>query len=970
MTLGDVIRHLQPGDSRWEGIPVVTRHLAAPVDDDLLALLKAESERYLTVDPHVALRLAEALIALSEQADRPNHAALGWMAKGDALRALGHYTESRDCLDDAGRAFLMLGDEVGWARTRIGWLFSSHCLGYGAEALDVAERAHTILTHHGEWLRAAALDLNTATLLSELGRYDQALRRYDRAISLYARAAVADPTLGDTVAIRTAKAQANKALVLTLRGDFRTAIALHDAARTVFAEHGEAISVLRQDQYIADVYAGQGSYTEALRRYGDVLDALDRAQLEADAGRVALAMIECYLGLNRIVEAMEFAEEAIARFDRCGTPIESAKARFFLALSLARLGDVEQAQGLLAPVAHTFASAELIGFLGIVTLQQASLALAAGNATEALQKAQQAREIFVDRGVVVRCVQAEIIQARAHLALGQHDEAAGRARSALATTRTHHLRWLAHESLHILATIIRDQGNLKGARRAYRAAIRSIERVQGRLATELRTNFLADKQQLFHDAIDCCLRLGDPAQAFAYLERAKSRALVDYLAIRPEIRARVPRHDEANRALLDALARLREEHHWFASRLYRTGMTLSEDDPRPVAGRAHHQSLERETLVRAIRERERRITRILERLALQDAEAIGVDQHPKFAAPAIPSIDGETVLLEYYVHPNGGVVFVVTDSGLTVVPLSASAGTIRRILSRWWLNVDAVAQAVAANQAPDHLMDNARSILQTFYQLLIQPAEAYLGERRRLIVIPYGITHAVPFQGFHDGHRYLIERLEISICPSSSLLRLCSERARRRDRSALVLAYSDGGRLPAVVEEARSIQALFSGECYVEEQATRSALLAAAARHGVLHLAAHGESRLDNPIFAHVRLADGPVSAVDVFNLDLDGALVTLSACESGQSRVVGADELIGLSRGFLYAGAATLVQSLWRVEDSSTAQLMTHFYRELKRGESKGAALREAQLAMLDRRGDHPYFWAPFQLVGDTGPL
>src|SRR5439155_10065085 len=126
--------------------------------------------------------------------------------------------------------------------------------------------------------------------------------------------------------------------------------------------------------------------------------------------------------------------------------------------------------------------------------------------------------------------------------------------------------------------------------------------------------------------------------------------------------------------------------------------------------------------------------------------------------------------------------------------------------------------------------------------------------------------------------------------------------------------------------------------------ATRAAVLSSASHHGVLHLAAHGEARLDNPTFGHLRLADGQLSMVDVFNLHLQGALVTLSACETGRSVVAGGDELIGLSRGFLYAGATTLVQSLWRVEDGSTACLMAHFYGALQDGRPKGAALREAQ--------------------------
>jgi CHAT domain-containing protein len=106
----------------------------------------------------------------------------------------------------------------------------------------------------------------------------------------------------------------------------------------------------------------------------------------------------------------------------------------------------------------------------------------------------------------------------------------------------------------------------------------------------------------------------------------------------------------------------------------------------------------------------------------------------------------------------------------------------------------------------------------------------------------------------------------------------------------------------------------------------------------------------------------------DVFALRLDGALVTLSACETGRSSVVGGDEVVGLSRGFLFAGASTLVQSLWRVDDQATARLMHCFYSRLHAGEAPGAALRSAQRTFIEE-GAHPYMWAPFEVVGYGGP-
>ncbi len=143
----------------------------------------------------------------------------------------------------------------------------------------------------------------------------------------------------------------------------------------------------------------------------------------------------------------------------------------------------------------------------------------------------------------------------------------------------------------------------------------------------------------------------------------------------------------------------------------------------------------------------------------------------------------------------------------------------------------------------------------------------------------------------------------------------------------------------------------------------------------VLHLATHGVFRPDNPLFSGLAFPDGWLSTLDIFQLQLPSSLITLSACETGRSVLAGGDELIGLMRAFFSAGASSLLQSLWTVHDESTAAIMSHFYRNLQSGDTKAEALRNAQLSWLEqsRAGSeharsHPYFWAPFMLVGASG--
>jgi CHAT domain-containing protein len=153
----------------------------------------------------------------------------------------------------------------------------------------------------------------------------------------------------------------------------------------------------------------------------------------------------------------------------------------------------------------------------------------------------------------------------------------------------------------------------------------------------------------------------------------------------------------------------------------------------------------------------------------------------------------------------------------------------------------------------------------------------------------------------------------------------------------------------------------------LEQAATWPALRAALAEPAaadVLHLACHGQFRADSPWFSALQLADGPLTLREAAGLPLAGRTVVLSACETGLSRIAPGDELVGLVRGFLAAGAPTVLSTLWTVDDSTTASLMRTFYARLLAGRPAREALREAQV-LLREEHPHPYHWAPFVLHG-----
>jgi CHAT domain-containing protein len=303
-------------------------------------------------------------------------------------------------------------------------------------------------------------------------------------------------------------------------------------------------------------------------------------------------------------------------------------------------------------------------------------------------------------------------------------------------------------------------------------------------------------------------------------------------------------------------------------------------------------------------------------------------------------------------------------------------------------NIDLVAQQLLTQPAGtnlDQALDvNIQGLARRLYDLLLRPVEIHLPTDGRLIIVPFGPLHLLPFHALHSGAGYLIEQCEVAYLPAASMLalqerqRLANPPGRDRQGNILVLGHSHGGQLRHALHEAQTVAGLFGTSPYLDVQATIERLSDASNDYGIIHIAAHGENRADAPDFSYLQLADGQLSMIDVFNLDFPAALITLSGCETGLAVIGGGDELLGLGRGFLYAGARSLLMSLWRVEDASTAHLMERFYQGLLAGQSRAGALRSAQQALLaDARAgkgraawQHPYFWAPFRLLGASDPI
>ena len=203
----------------------------------------------------------------------------------------------------------------------------------------------------------------------------------------------------------------------------------------------------------------------------------------------------------------------------------------------------------------------------------------------------------------------------------------------------------------------------------------------------------------------------------------------------------------------------------------------------------------------------------------------------------------------------------------------------------------------------------------------------------------------------------------ISYAPSISVYSHCLQR-KTSAKDVLVFGHSDS-KAPWIDHEIREIHSIYpKAQIFSGALASADQLQEESKNAGIIHIASHGRFLQDQPFLSGIHLADGWLTLPQIYQMKLNAKLVTLSGCETGSNEITTGDELLGLTRGLLYAGASSLLVSLWRVFDASTAQFMKAFYSALSSGSSNIEAWHHAVLE-TKKEWPHPYYWGPFVLMG-----
>lgn len=771
---------------------------------------------------------------------------------------------------------------------------------------------------------------------------------------------------------------------------------------------------------------GLGQREAALKHYHEAIRHWERT---ADARGQALAHFQLagYYSMSFQLESVLESGKR-ARMLLANTPARQPAARLLdqfrgiftdetelgirlsqtLGHTLFRLGQLEAAEAeyatgvkLARQAGLAYAHASILGGLADMQRELGRAAAAEGAYTEVLAVARQAGN---------RQSEAHALRGLAYIALSRNETAKARQ---LGSESLQVNRDSGHTGdsvlLHqLFADSYRIERNDPAALTNSLAAIEAAERTREAFGdlTESKLNFQAGRAYVYASAIDTLLRLNRHQEAFDLVERAKGRTLLDLLThgkanltrgLKPEDR----RQEEQLRQ------RVQQAHH---------ALTAEKLETAPAAARLT-------SLDSQLDKAERDFRNFSERLLTQQPDlALRRSARPLKLEELGPVLPADTALVNIWApNPNYVDIHVVTvaEGKLTQRHHRAHrpAGEIAELIQDF-------AESCADPKR------GYRSKARELHQFLLGNFAPELAGKHRLVICPDGAFWGVPFQALlkKDGttEQHLGERFEITYAYSATALAASLQAATATNRvksSALLLVVAnpdfggaarftgaaskddraigaearalgaearavgaearavtgrDGGitSLPGTQREAEAIRAFFpAAKLLTGAQAQEATVKAEAGKHRYLHFATHGLFSESSPLTSSIVLAqptdpakeDGFLTAREIFEQSWSADLVVFSACDTGRGKRLKGEGVVGLTWAAFVAGVPSQVVSQWAVNDASTAQLMAAFYQHLKAGKGRGAALQAAGLELLkDGTHNHPYYWAPFTLLGD----
>jgi len=899
--------------------------------------------RLVRVDLRRAHRLAKAASWLGRQLrDEPSRA-LGLRALGHVYYLQNKHQFARKHYEAAIAIYAALNRELELARTMTAALQSLIYLGEYDLAFEWSEKARAIFERHGDLLRLARLDTNVGNIFHRQDRFQEAIALYQRAYAVFEEQG---QMLDTAIVLR------NLGVSYISLNQFSEALETYSKARDFCARQHAPLLLAQVEYNVAYLYYLRGEYARAISSYEITRELCVQAGDPYHRALCDLDQSEMYLELNMSRDGARLAESARTGFRKLKMRYEIAKATAFIGLAANQLGDRARALKMFATARKLFVDEGNQLWPAVLDLYRAVVLFDDGNDEGAAELCQAALDVFVANSTHSRAAVSEILLARLALRSGEFTIAQGYCRSAIERLETLEAPAIACHAYLSMGEAHESLLDFEGARTSYDTASSILEELRSELVQEdSKIAFLKDKLAIYENLVALILRgrpnQDDRTRAFDQIERAKSRSLAELLAVRME-----PPDSTAGSVGVDAVSDLRDQ-------LNRTTHLLERNQMQSEPASASH--------AKQLREKARVLKSKL-------ADAL---MEAKFRGERVPvtesggtlsledireSLPPDTTVLEYYQCRDSFLACVLDRDRieiLEIAPVSRIRERLRLLqfqFSKFRLGHEYI--SLFAEQLYRAIETN----LWVLYSDLIAPVRAYL-RGTRLVIVPHGLLHQLPFHALTRDGRALLDEFEISYAPSASVLAWLLKKQPVSTSESLVMGVADP-QAPHIQREVETVASdLPDATLLLGESATLESLRSFAPRVRNIHIAAHGYFCQENPMFSSIRLGDSSLTLIDLYQLTLSADLVALSGCGTGINVVLGGDELRGLVRGLLHAGAHSMMVSLWDVHDESTTEFMTVFYRNL-RSMTKSQALRLAALVVRNHRV-HPYYWAPFVLVG-----
>jgi CHAT domain-containing protein/predicted negative regulator of RcsB-dependent stress response len=803
-------------------------------------------------------------------------------------------------------------------------------------------------------------------------------------------------------------------------GNLKDALDYYQRALAFFQKYGQAAWQSRALTAIGGLYVSMGEPQQALNYDEGALDIQKRLGNRRMQAVTFNNIGYAYREVGDFEHALDNYSNALGCYRELGHERGQAQTSVFVGSMHRLLGDFQRAresyefsQTLSQKLNDKVLRALSLTNLGLLNAAEGDFREAIDNYSQALATYQRIGDV---RGQVIT---ANAL-GDALVLTGKKESASRHLLHALYLVEKTGDRELEVSTRYNLAQVHRSLGHLNEARTQIETSLEVIESLRLKLARfELRSSYFATVRQFYEFDADILMQLhrqnptaGLDAMAFAVSERARARSLLESLK-ESEVNTRA----DAETALLEEERMVQQQLNDTSVRRARLLVNPGSPELDAVIKEIDQLTMRYQDLEARIRSQSSRFA------AVPPPQPLGLQESQRL-------LDPNSMLLEYMLGDQRSYLWVITSAESYSFELPPRS-QIESLASdfRGFLVADQPIAGESYEQTQTRIADAAKHLLSHSIELgkvLLGPVAEKLGNKR-LLIVPDGRLQSIPFQALTTPDarglpRQLVETHEIIYEPSASALAMVEQaNAQRKVGAGSVAVFANpvfevndprvgsataspgsqlklpqlmkealrdmsiqGGRIPALPasrEEADAIMSLVpwrSGLKIVDFQASRLTIgQANLSQYRIVHFATHGFVDYQHPELSGLVLSmvdekgnpqDGFLRMHDIYNLKLPVDLVVLSACNTGLGKEVKGEGLIGLTRGFMYAGARGVVASLWKVDDDATAELMKHFYAGMfQRNLTPGSALRDAQLALRSqKRWQSPYYWAAFVIQGE----